>query len=153
MSLVKWLLPDEWILKLFPPNEDEMDNKNIYLHFEKNDITLKFKNSINRYEVIQFIKQIHDDYMSVADNIYMLAKEYFDVPEHISIQKTFSVFQSEEIVFMSKGSIEIDHNKSSDGHWITDIYKNTKKSRTKLATISTIENSTESSFNSQEKTI
>lgn len=135
MSLVKWLLPDEWILKLFPPNEDE--TREIFLHFEGNDITLKFRNSVNRYEVIQFIKQIHDDYMSVADNILMLSKQYFIVPEHVSIQKTFSVFQSEEIVFMSKGSIDIEHNKTQDGHWVTDIYKEDKKSRTKLATIST----------------
>ena len=137
MAMLKWLLPDEWILKLFPPSDDNEDGIDIYLYFVNRDISLKFTKDTSRYDVIEFIKQIHDDYDTISDNMYDLTNQYLEVPEHISTQKIMSVFQTENIVFMNNTTISIEHDKNEEGKWLTKIYKEKKNSEpVHLATIS-----------------
>lgn len=151
MSLVKWLLPDEWIIKMFPPSEDKEEKINIYLHFIEQDATLQFKENVSRYDVIEFIKQINTDYDTISDNIYDLTTSYFTVPERYSTQKLMSVFQSEQIVFMSTSKIVVEHNKNANGYWITEIYKENSKNKKHLATISNFENIEKNDFTDAEK--
>jgi hypothetical protein len=135
MSLLKGILPDSWILKLFTPNEDEDKNNKIFLNIIETDNYLVIKTDITRYKVIEFLKQIHNNYSEIKDNITLLIDEYFEETNNITEQ--LKPFIKEEIVFMNNTNIEIEHNKNSKGYWITDIYKtysNGKKE--KLATLS-----------------
>lgn len=135
MSLLKGILPDSWILKLFTPNEDDNINK-IYLTIHQNDSLFILNKNVTRYTVIEFIRQIHNNYDEIKDNINMLAQEYFELDNKTDIHTLIRPFMKEEIVFMTNSEIEIEHNKNEEGYWITDVYKNYKKDkRLKLATL------------------
>lgn len=135
MSLLKGIFPDSWILKLFPPKEDDNINK-IYLTIHQTDNLVILNKDITRYTVIEFIKQIHNHYDEVKDNINMLMQEYFELDDQLNISTFIKVFMKEEIVFMSNSDIEIEHNKNEEGYWITDIYKAySKEKKVKLATL------------------
>ena len=135
MSLLKGILPDRWILKLFTPNEDEDTNTKIFINLTQNDNVLILKNDITRYTIIEFFKQLHNNYDEIKDNITMLLEEYFESVTTETLQ-LLKPFMKEEIVFMNNTEIEIEHNKNTEGLWITDIFKvHSKNKKIKLATI------------------
>ena len=135
MSLLKGILPDSWILKLFTPNEDEDTNTKIFLNLTQNDNVLTLKKDITRYTVIEFLKQLHDNYDELKDNITLLLEEYFEDVSYETLH-LLQPFMKEEIVFMNNTEIEIEHNKNDEGLWITDIYKvHSKNKKVKLATL------------------
>lgn len=149
--MLKWLLPDEWIMKLFPPNEDNEQGVSIYLHLIESDISIKLQSGISRYELIEFIKKIHDDYDSVSDNIHDLTTQHLVIPPHIASNKIIACFHKEKVVFMTDSNIEIEHNKNDNGKWITMIFSENKKGRKHIATISTEEDYNENNFTSHEQ--
>ena len=61
MDFLQSLLPTEWILRLFKPDEDTEPGASIYLHIKDDDVTFRFRNDVSRYDVVEFIKEIHDD--------------------------------------------------------------------------------------------
>jgi len=135
MSLLKGILPDSWILKLFTPNEDEDTNTKIFLNLTQNDNVLTLKQDITRYTVIEFLKQLHNNYDELKDNITLLLEEYFEDVSSGTLH-LLQPFMKEEIVFMNNTEIEIEHNKNDEGLWITDIYKvHSKNKKVKLATL------------------
>jgi hypothetical protein len=136
MSLLKGIIPDEWILKFFPPNEDNNINK-LYLTILPLDDYLVIKPDVSRYTIIEFIKQIHNDYDEIKDNISLLFKEYFESTN--DIHNMLKPFMQEEIVFMNKSKIEIEHNKNDDDYWITEIYKiHSKDKKIKIAELASV---------------
>lgn len=135
MSLLKGILPDSWILKLFTPNEDEDTNTKIFLNLTQNDNVLILKKDITRYTVIEFLKQLHNNYDELKDNITLLLDEYFEDVSSGTL-RLLQPFMKEEIVFMNNTEIEIEHNKNDEGLWVTDIYKvHSKNKKVKLATL------------------
>lgn len=135
MSLLKGILPDSWILKLFTPNEDEDTNTKIFLNLTQNDNVLTLKKDITRYTVIEFLKQLHNNYDELKDNITLLLDEYFEDVSSGTL-RLLQPFMKEEIVFMNNTEIEIEHNKNDEGLWVTDIYKvHSKNKKVKLATL------------------
>jgi ferritin len=142
MSLLKGILPDNWILKFFTPNEDEEVGNKIYLNIIESDVYLILKPNITRYRVIEFLKEIHNNYDELKDNITLLLEEYFEDSNYNTIQ-ALNPFIKEKIVFMNNTNIEIEHNKNEEGYWITDIYKlYTNDKKIKLATLSANINNT-----------
>jgi hypothetical protein len=121
MSLLKGILPDNWILKFFTPNEDEDNKYRIYLNIIEYDNYLVLKPEITRYKVIEFLKEIHNNFNDIRDNITLLVEEYFE--EDDDILNKLKPFMKENIVFMTNTNIELEHNKNEEGYWITDIYK------------------------------
>jgi hypothetical protein len=135
MSLLKGILPDSWILKLFTPDEDEDTNNKIYLNILESDNYLVLKPEITRYKLIEFLKEIHNNFDELRDNITLLIEEYFE--QDYDIIEQLKPFMKEEIVFMTNTDIEIEHNKNDEGYWITDIYKiYSKGKKEKIAIIS-----------------
>lgn len=132
MEFLQSLLPTEWVLRLFKPDEDTEPGAAIYLHIKDDDTTFRFKNGVTRYDVVEFIKEIHDDNLLDSEHNELfkqrlstlflmdtvLSERYF-----INIQNQFKCFQRTEVIFMKQSSIEIEHSKSDDGIWLTSIYK------------------------------
>lgn len=136
MSLLKWFLPDEWVLKLSTPSEDSDETKAIFLHLIDRDISLQLQKEVSRSELIEFLKQIHDDYESIEDNFIELANQYIQFPMHLNV-KVLNVFKKEQIVFMNSSELEIEHNKNDEDLWITDILINNGGTSKKIAYIAT----------------
>ena len=132
MDFIQSLLPTEWALRLFKPEEDTEPGASIYLHIKDNDFTFRFRNGVTRYEVVEFIKEIHDDNLLDGEHNdlvktrlstlflmdSMLPEQYFT-----DMQNQIKCFQRTEIIFMRQSNIEIEHTKNDDGTWLTSIYK------------------------------
>lgn len=62
--LLKKFFPANLYLKWFNPKEDNTKGVNVYLHIKdtinNSTFTLKFKPGVSRYDVVAFLKQIHD---------------------------------------------------------------------------------------------
>lgn len=132
MDFLKSLLPTEWVLRLFNPDEDTELGASIYLHIEDNDATFRFRNGISRYDVVEFIKEIHDDDLLNNENNELVKQRLTSLflidstlPEKYFTEtyKQFNCFQRTEVIFMRQSSIEVEHTKGEDGCWITSIYK------------------------------
>jgi hypothetical protein len=68
---LKNILPTNIYLKWFNPIEDENKGINVYLHIKdienSTTYTLKFKSNVTRYDVVTFLKNIHDLVPSVSN--------------------------------------------------------------------------------------
>jgi len=132
MDFLQSLLPTEWVLRLFKPDEDTEPGSAIYLHIKEDDVTFRFKNNVSRYDVVEFIKEIHDDNL-LDGNYNELVKQRLStlflmditLPDQyfLDTQNQFKCFQKTKVIFMKQSSIEIEHTKSDDGSWLTSIYK------------------------------
>ncbi len=132
MDFIQSLLPSEWLLRLFKPDEDTVPGAAIYLHIKEDDVTFRFRNGVSRYDVVEFIKEIHDDDLLDGERNELvkqrLAKLFMidpTLPEKYFIDtcNQFKCFQRTEVIFMRQSSIDIDHTKGEDGSWVTSIYK------------------------------
>lgn len=63
-SLLKNIIPTSLYLKWFNPKEDLAQGNNVYLHIYDNvnnsTFSLKFKHGVTRYDVVAFLKELHD---------------------------------------------------------------------------------------------
>jgi hypothetical protein len=132
MDFLQSLLPTEWVLRLFKPDEDTEPGASIYLHIKDDDSIFRFRNGVSRYDVVEFIKEVHDDNL-LDGNHNELVKQRLStlflmdiaLPEQyfLDTQNQFKCFQRTNIIFMKQSNIEIEHTKSEDGSWLTCIYK------------------------------
>ena len=132
MDFLQSLLPTEWALRLFKPDEDTKPGAAIYLHIKEDDTTFRFRNDVSRYDVVEFIKEIHDDNLLDGEHNELVKQRLATLfliddtlPERyfIDIQQQFKCFHRTEVIFMKQSSIEIEHTKGEDGSWLTSIYK------------------------------
>jgi hypothetical protein len=132
MDFLQSLLPTEWILRLFKPDEDTEPGASIYLHIKDDDVTFRFRNDVSRYDVVEFIKEIHDDNLLDGEHNELVKQRIstlFLIDNTLSerlfldIYQQFKCFQRTEVIFMRQSSIEIEHTKGEDGTWLTSIYK------------------------------
>lgn len=63
-SLLKNIIPTSLYLKWFNPKEDLAHGNNVYLHIydsvNNSTFSLKFKHGVSRYDVVAFLKELHD---------------------------------------------------------------------------------------------
>jgi hypothetical protein len=132
MEFLQSLLPTEWALRLFKPDEDTEPGAAIYLHIKEDDTTFRFRNDVSRYDVVEFIKEIHDDNLLDGEHNELVKQRLATLfliddtlPERYftDTQQQFKCFQRKEVIFMKQSSIEIEHTKGEDGSWLTSIYK------------------------------
>lgn len=132
MDFLQSLLPTEWALRLFKPDEDTAPGTSIYLHIKDDDSTFRFKNDISRYDVVEFIKELHDDNLLDGEHNELVKQRLTTLflidatlPERyfIDTQQQFKCFQRTDVIFMKQSSIEVEHTKGEDGSWLTSIYK------------------------------
>ena len=132
MDFLQSLLPTEWRLRLFKPEEDSDPGAHIYLHIREDDATFRFKNDVSRYDVVEFLKELHDDdllngehdelFKQRATTLFLIDNT-MNVDYYKDIMMQFKDFQQNNVIFMKKSSIEIEHEKSTELGWITSIYK------------------------------
>ena len=145
-GILKFLLGDETYLSWFNPGEDGNDGVKIYLHFKSNNITLRLKTGKSRYDVIQFIRNVHDnegmkdqkEFKTQFFNLFHIERE-MNKQDLIKQLKSFRVFKKDEVLFVNTGSkIEVIHN-DENGEFITRINKNNKDSIDNIAIINNTE--------------
>lgn len=63
-SLLKNIIPTSLYLRWFNPKEDIANGNNVYLHINDDinntTFSLKFKKGVTRYDVVAFLKELHD---------------------------------------------------------------------------------------------
>lgn len=132
MDFLQSLLPTEWALRLFKPDEDTVEGAAIYLHIKNDDVTFRFRTGVTRYDVVEFIKEIHDDNLLDGEHneevIQRITKLFLvddTLPQNVyaDIIKQFTCFVRTEVIFMRQSSIEVEHDKNEDGTWLTSIFK------------------------------
>ena len=142
-KLLKVLLPDYLYLKLFNPDEDTNNGINVFLHINDmdnvNTLTLKFRQGVSRFDVVTFIKNLHDEVScSLDDNenneeIKTIKEEFSNLFEFYSNKELDNAFQKlniftkTEYIFLGKSDITISHEQDDDNKlWYTHFYKTDK---------------------------
>jgi hypothetical protein len=132
MDFLQSLLPTEWRLRLFKPDEDTEPGTHIYLHIREDDVTFRFKHDVSRYDVVEFLKELHDDDLlnGEHDELFkervtglFLIDSTMQASYYSNIMQQFKDFKQNNVIFMKRSSIEIEHEKSPELGWVTSIYK------------------------------
>ena len=139
-TILKAVLPDDLYLKWFNPEEDTNNGINVFLHINDmdnaNTITLKFRQGVSRFDVVTFIKKIHDEISSTLDDVdenddvKNIKKEFSNLFEFysnkeldIAFQK-LKIFTKTEYIFFGSSNISVSHEQDEDNKlWYTHFYK------------------------------
>ncbi len=142
MDFIKSILPTEWFMQMFSPDEDTTNR--LYLHIRQNG-SYPITRASTRVDVIEFIKYIHGSKL-ISENeteineIRETIKRLFEVNSK-TVEDLMGVipdvFGKEHIVFMSSSEIKLDHSQNDAGLWITKIIKETGSKEVELAVICT----------------
>ena len=117
------LTPNQY-LYWFPPKEDKSDEVQLNIHFN-NTNSFQINKSITRYNLIQLFESIHDIHGTLNNEIISNLKNYFvinNVLESKNLINSLKVFEQEEIVFLGKTELQIEHLKENN-LWVTRFYK------------------------------
>ena len=129
MDFLKSLLPVEWSIRFFEPETDTEPGAHIYLHIPAMDTVFRFRQNVSRYDVIEFIKELHDDADMSTPKIIEAASKLFLINSILTekdsrqLLEQLSPFQKQSAIFMRDSVIEIEHDKNETGAWITSIFK------------------------------
>lgn len=129
MDFIKSLLPVEWSIRFFEPETDTEPGAHIYLHIPATDTVLRFRQNISRYDVVEFIKELHDNHDITTPAIIESASMLFLINTIITdkdsktLLEQLSPLQKQAAIFMRDSVIEIEHDKTETGAWITSIFK------------------------------
>ncbi len=142
MDFIKSILPTEWFMQMFSPDED--NSNRLYLHVRKNGI-FPITRQVSRVDVIEFLKYIHASKLiseneTEVNEIRESIKRLFEVNSK-TVEELMGVipdvFGKETIVFMSESELKLDHSQNDAGLWITKIIKETGTKEIELAVICT----------------
>lgn len=122
MSFFDKIFSGEWFLNFKTPNEDKEHNRQIYLNLVSKDIMIKLKDDTDRYTLLKLLKNIHNNFDDIIDDIPNLLKELLDISDK-QIKHIITIFRPIEVIFMEKSQLEVEHYKNDDGIWITQIFK------------------------------
>lgn len=140
MEFLKAILPDEWYMNLFKPEEDATNR--LYLHIKNNPI-LKLMPGVTRVDVVDFLKSIHessliseneDEVREIREKIQTLFEVNGKLIEDL-MGIIPDVFSKEQTVFVSSSEMKVCHDKNDAGKWITRILKETGSKESELAVI------------------
>lgn len=149
-SFLRSLLPDEWVLWLSNPAEDQEKDAQILLHLRDSDFSLSLLQDVTRYDVVQFLKQVHDGgEQYLADNEKLKAKLselfYLQVPaddwdEEVAMEyrELLQPFYKQSVIFKGESNLDILHEKGENGMWVTRICKSWPNSPDELHEIACI---------------
>lgn len=134
-SFLRSILPDEWVLWLSNPTEDQEEEAQIVLHLRENDYSLALAPDVTRYEVVQFLKKVHDggpdflsDYEKLKDQLSMLFHLQVPVDDWDSdvaaeYRELFTPLFQQSVVFKGDSQLDVLHEKDDDGKWVTRLCK------------------------------
>lgn len=146
MDFLKSILPDDWYLKWFPPEEDSQEGVQLYLHIREGKYIIPIVKGLTRSQVVCFLKEINGNgYKTESEDLdepeNVLNDElpnYFDLQVENINKMIWDTFNGIEIVFVGGGELTVEHTKSEKNQiwetWFSKEYCNKEK---RIACIST----------------
>jgi len=165
MEFLKSIIPDDWYLRFFPPEEDSQPGVQLYLHIREGKYIIPVAQGISRSRVVEFLKDINSDSSldqepedenapsSNPEKDVELGKsaddgentglgqqmgELFAIPPKTISQIILDTFNGAEILFVGGGEITVEHEKdAATGMWQTWFSKTIRQEQRRIACINT----------------
>ena len=61
MEFLKSIIPDDWYLRFFPPEEDSKDGVQLYVHIREGKYIIPVAGGVSRSQVVEFLKDVNSD--------------------------------------------------------------------------------------------
>lgn len=143
MDFLKSIIPDDWYLRFFPPEEDGQPGIQLYLHIREGKYIIPVAQGISRSRVVEFLKDINSDSgldqepedenapSEIAENDIEMGQpdtheipgfstelghqmsELFAIPPKTISQIIIDTFNGAEILFVGGGEITVEHEKDA----------------------------------------
>jgi hypothetical protein len=157
MEFLKSIIPDDWYLRFFPPEEDSQEGVQLYLHIREGKYIIPVASGVSRSKVVEFLKDINSDNSLEQENendentpkeeitssklsgeLGQQLGELFALPAKTIGQIIIDNFNGAEILFVGGGEITVEHEKDPEsGMWHTWFTKTIKQEPRKIACINT----------------
>lgn len=145
---LKSLIPTNLYIKWFNPKEDTEQGINVYLHIKDNSnnttYSLKLKKNVTRYDVVAFLKQIHElhhqsqnnsssslndlidennnenEDNNILENNDILKQEcsclfeFYNEKELITALNKMKIFTKNKFIFLGESSISVSHEQDEE---------------------------------------
>ena len=164
MEFLKNIIPDNWYLRFFPPEEDSREGVQLYLHIRDGKYIIPIAQGISRSRVVEFLKDVNSDsnldqeeqdenapdsdiesgqtqtstVTNMSDELGHQLGEIFTLPTKTISHIIIDTFNGAEILFVGGGEISVEHDKDPDtGIWQTWFAKTIKQEPRHVACINT----------------
>jgi hypothetical protein len=166
MEFLKSIIPDDWYLRFFPPEEDSEPGIQLYLHIREGKYIIPVAQGISRSRVVEFLKDINcdsrldqepEDETTQASNtendielgntatsdrlsaeLGQQLAELFEIPPKTISQIIIDTFNGVEILFVGGGEITVEHEKdAATGIWQTWFSRTIRQEPRRVACINT----------------
>ncbi len=161
MEFLKSIIPDDWYLRFFPPEEDSKEGVQLYLHIRDGKYIIPVSPGVSRSQVVEFLKDINTDdnlaalseqdentpekdleaneeHATSTNEILQQLGDIFALPAKTISQIIIDTFNGAEIVFVGGGEVTVEHEKDPEtGIWHTWFVKNIKQEAVRIACINT----------------
>lgn len=162
MEFLKSIIPDDWYLRFFPPEEDTREGVQLYLHIREGKYIIPIAVGVSRSRVVEFLKDINTDSSldkdmepdennpetdvelgkqstsGLPDDLGNQIPELFALPAKTISQILIDTFNGAEILFVGGGELIIEHEKdAATGMWQTWFSKTIKQEQRRVACINT----------------
>ena len=163
MEFLKSIIPDDWYLRFFPPEEDTREGVQLYLHIREGKYIIPVAGGISRSRVVEFLKDINSDSCldkdvdteennsdedvelgnqvsssdaNLSEELKQQISELFALPAKTISQILIDTFNGAEILFVGGGELIIEHEKDpATGMWQTWFSKTIKQEQRRVACI------------------
>ncbi len=164
MEFLKSIIPDDWYLRFFPPEEDSREGVQLYLHIREGKYIIPVAAGTSRSQVVEFLKDINSDSKLEQDQesdenepsedlaqkqlsqekdflqseLGQQLTQLFALPPKTISQIIIDTFNGAEILFVGGGEISVVHEKEPNtGVWETWFLKTIKNEPRRVACINT----------------
>ena len=164
MEFLKNIIPDNWYLRFFPPEEDSREGVQLYLHIREGKYIIPIAQGVSRSQVVEFLKDVNSDSTLDRDSepdenaptedveeqaarqtekvlegdLGQQMTDLFALPAKTISQIIIDTFNGAEILFVGGGEVTVEHEKDQGtGIWNTWFLKTIKQEPHRLACINT----------------
>ena len=163
MEFLKSIIPDDWYLRFFPPEEDSREGVQLYLHIREGKYIIPVAQGVSRSQVVEFLKDVNSDSaleegveQSVGQDentpvdeeqglpdmsdgeLGQQLGQLFELPAKSISQIIVDTFNGAEIVFVGGGELIVEHEKDpASGMWQTWFAKTIRQEQLRVACINT----------------
>lgn len=165
MDFLKSIIPDDWYLRFFPPEEDSRVGVQLYLHVREGKYIIPVAPGISRSQVVEFLKDVNadtnleheeepddntpsedieaakssiDEHLGLSGELGQQLGILFILPPKAISQIIIDTFNGSEILFVGGGEIIVEHEKDPDtGMWHTWFSKTIRQEQQRIACINT----------------
>jgi hypothetical protein len=163
MEFLKSIIPDDWYLRFFPPEEDSREGVQLYLHIREGKYIIPVARGVSRSQVVEFLKDINSD-SALEEGVEQSVEQdentpideerglpdmsdgelgkqlgqLFELPAKSISQIIVDTFNGAEILFVGGGELIVEHEKDpASGMWQTWFAKTIRQELHKVACINT----------------